>query len=157
MNARDFEIRNDRLNQLCFDEYQQYLDSESWDTRKYLYELDHPKRCSFCASKEKVDLHHRSYENLGNELDEDLVWLCRDHHREYHETGQMPIKPTDKQIEILAEIGCSAAVIKSSSQREAARKIHVAQQRFLRKQRDADDDWLCTDANIQAWVERYLD
>lgn len=42
-----------------------------------------PQKCKICNSYGH-DLHHISYDNLGNEADEDLCWLCRDCHTSLH-------------------------------------------------------------------------
>ena len=154
MRQWNYESRSKKLKEFGLFSYQQYLDSDEWATRKWIYELENTKRCVFCGSKDRVDLHHRSYDRLGNEADDDLMWLCRTHHQEYHDTGQMPQKPTEQQVEALEDIGYPAAAIKTFSQREAARKIYAAQERLLRQHRDDDNDWLCTDANTKTWIER---
>lgn len=47
-----------------------------------------PIVCAVCDAPWRVtrdDLHHRSYDRLGHELDEDLVALCRGCHEELHQ------------------------------------------------------------------------
>jgi 5-methylcytosine-specific restriction endonuclease McrA len=41
-------------------------------------------RCERCGSPWGLQVHHLTYERLGNELPEDLVCLCRDCHRTLH-------------------------------------------------------------------------
>jgi hypothetical protein len=44
------------------------------------------QQCAVCWDPH-VDLHHKTYRRLGEELLDDLVPLCRDHHDELHERG----------------------------------------------------------------------
>jgi len=67
-------------------DYEQYINSPQWRARKVDYYSRHPKRCRACDTSNGViiDLHHHTYERLGYELDEDLVPLCRYHHKQIH-------------------------------------------------------------------------
>ena len=66
--------------------YQEYLQTPEWRGRRMrkLDQADH--RCQFCNRHQiSLNVHHRTYENLGEELDGDLIVLCRDCHRTFHE------------------------------------------------------------------------
>ena len=65
-------------------DYDQYLQSEWW--RKIRKEaLDHAdNHCMICASTEKLDVHHNTYERLGCEKLSDVIVLCRSCHELYH-------------------------------------------------------------------------
>jgi hypothetical protein len=43
-------------------------------------------RCAVCASTQQIDIHHRTYAHLGDELHhlEDLVPLCKACHKLFH-------------------------------------------------------------------------
>jgi 5-methylcytosine-specific restriction endonuclease McrA len=41
-------------------------------------------RCEQCGTPWGLQVHHRTYEQMGNERPEDLIWLCRDCHRALH-------------------------------------------------------------------------
>ena len=67
--------------------YPEYLKTLLWEARRYeaLNRAGH--RCQACGRGRRevtLDVHHNSYERLGKELPEDLVVLCRDHHRLFH-------------------------------------------------------------------------
>jgi 5-methylcytosine-specific restriction endonuclease McrA len=48
--------------------------------------LDNAGRvCNVCRSTEHIQVHHRTYVNLGNELDRDLQALCKFCHENEHE------------------------------------------------------------------------
>lgn len=66
-------------------EYQAYLNSPKWQaTRKRLYKL-YDYKCDSCGSPKNLCVHHITYENLGEEKDEDLVVLCQRCHRQLHD------------------------------------------------------------------------
>jgi hypothetical protein len=84
-------------------DYSRYLQSPHWAERR-LRRLDLAKhRCEFrpmldwhnadpiygerCAETRNLEVHHRSYENLGREQDHDLEVLCRLHHLVRHLSG----------------------------------------------------------------------
>ena len=67
------------------EEYKQYLKSEDWRERRkeLLEEADY--MCDECSEK-ATQLHHLKYDNLGEEeLDEDVIALCKECHKEKHE------------------------------------------------------------------------
>lgn len=64
--------------------YHSYINSRRWAKRRRAYYSRNPNICTVCGTREEVKLHHSSYERLGNELDSDLVPLCRSHHKAFH-------------------------------------------------------------------------
>jgi hypothetical protein len=74
-----------------------YLRSEHWrETRAAALErAEH--RCQVCNSAKQLDVHHRTYERLGEERPADLTVLCRTchdrHHRNYNVVSLAPKKP----------------------------------------------------------------
>ena len=66
------------------EEYQQYLYSKHWTNFKYGYYLVNEKKCSFCNSTENIQLHHKTYKNIGNEKHSDVIPLCRKCHIKEH-------------------------------------------------------------------------
>jgi hypothetical protein len=97
MNISESIIRNKRLKKLGFRTYDDFLLSELWETTRHNYGEEYPPYCSFCGSEDRVQLHHKTYKRLGEEIEEDLAWLCQKHHIEVTESGYMPKKATDKQ------------------------------------------------------------
>ena len=82
----------------CYDDY---LASDHWRQRRADYEASHPRRCRYCGGRGD-HLHHRRYEDIGAEPDDDLEWVCADHHAEITKYGS--IQPvTERQREILRE------------------------------------------------------
>lgn len=73
-----------RIRELGYKNWNAYCRSNKWVRRKARYWKTHEKKCWICGSEEAVHLHHVSYERIGRERDEDLLPLCRKHHRGLH-------------------------------------------------------------------------
>jgi hypothetical protein len=102
-----YALRRRKLTKLGFHSYKDYLASDWWQQRRARFEEEHPATCAHCG-RVADDLHHLTYANLGAERDEDLRWMCRQHHAEYHEMGS--IQPaTVEQRRILVEEHCFRA------------------------------------------------
>jgi 5-methylcytosine-specific restriction endonuclease McrA len=69
---------------LGFKSYQEYLVSELWqDKRKWILKVFENK-CQNCGSKEKLEIHHKNYDSVGNENQHDVTVLCNKCHRGKH-------------------------------------------------------------------------
>lgn len=82
----EYEIRDRKLAALGFGRfgYPQYLDSRQWRNAKARFRASNERQtCAVCGSA-GVDLHHRTYERLGEERPSDLVALCPTHHHLTH-------------------------------------------------------------------------
>ncbi len=69
-------------------EYLTYLDSEDWKSRRQVWLKYWGYRCSLCnipPGQSTLDIHHRCYARLGNELMTDCLVLCRKCHDIFHE------------------------------------------------------------------------
>jgi 5-methylcytosine-specific restriction endonuclease McrA len=66
-------------------EYLRCMASPQWEARRSAYFAKHRKRCAACGSKDDVQLHHRTYERMGRELDADLCPLCQRCHASVHD------------------------------------------------------------------------
>jgi hypothetical protein len=93
-----FELEDDRLQQLKNDfliwrlkslDYQLYLKSEHWRSRRLLALETAKHRCQLCNSTKRLDVHHRTYARLGNEAPEDLTVLCRRCHMMFHDNARL--------------------------------------------------------------------
>ncbi|GAF82832.1 unnamed protein product, partial [marine sediment metagenome] len=81
LDESDFPIPN-HITHEWYNEV--YLKSEHW-RKKRIEALDYAKRlCQLCNSDELVNVHHRSYENLGHEHTSDLTVLCKTCHKTFH-------------------------------------------------------------------------
>jgi len=65
--------------------YDEYMKSNHWSIMKVKYHAsDRPKRCGICDTKDRLDLHHQTYDRIGNELLSDLIYLCHECHIKAH-------------------------------------------------------------------------
>lgn len=64
--------------------YIKYINSAGWSKRRKEYLDTHPNNCVICGISKNLHLHHKTYKNLGDELDEDLMLVCENHHIEIH-------------------------------------------------------------------------
>jgi len=64
--------------------YKDYLESDDWqDQRKRALHLANHK-CQICGGRFILQAHHKTYERLGEEKDEDLIILCQQCHKAMH-------------------------------------------------------------------------
>ena len=68
-------------------DYKKYIRSPEWRAKKAKYWASNaPKECYICGRTNRpMDLHHRTYKNLGNERLMDLVPVHRSCHDKIHE------------------------------------------------------------------------
>lgn len=68
-------------------EYYEYLNSDDWKKRRKELLKEASWKCSECG-KRATQIHHDSYDNLGNEqLNVDVRALCTECHNEEHGYG----------------------------------------------------------------------
>lgn len=83
------------LNKLGYKSYREYLVSDHWlSFKKYFYKNSNRiitmrknggLHCEFCKCQAKLNLHHKTYERLGNERSTDLIILCDNCHNTIHQ------------------------------------------------------------------------
>lgn len=77
------EARNARLQRLGFESYPAYLRSTTWKRKRAEYRASgRPMECACGANR--VQLHHLTYERIGDELLDDLQPLCAECHAMAH-------------------------------------------------------------------------
>ncbi len=69
--------------------YYDYLDSPEWAAKRDEALRLADFRCQVCYSSTRLDVHHRTYDRFGNELQSDLVVLCRVCHDIFHKHGRL--------------------------------------------------------------------
>lgn len=75
----------DQINILKTMPYQEYLQTEHWRNKRKSALKRAKYKCQLCNNKENLQVHHNTYENRGNEKDEDLIVLCEDCHKKFHD------------------------------------------------------------------------
>lgn len=65
--------------------YEEYINSVMWWLRKKRALISANYRCIKCKSQIDLQVHHLTYDNLGEEKDEDLIVLCEICHIQEHD------------------------------------------------------------------------
>lgn len=69
--------------------YEDYLRSPEW-LAKRAWAIDRAEgRCQVCNKPDGLNVHHRTYKNLGAELPGDLLVLCSICHDLFHQAGRL--------------------------------------------------------------------
>ena len=79
-------------------EYENYIHSSAWRSRRQrALQLGH-YRCAKCGSTTSLQVHHLSYQHLGHELDNELVVLCASCHRQVHNHSVNTVATSPKTV-----------------------------------------------------------
>jgi 5-methylcytosine-specific restriction endonuclease McrA len=66
-------------------QYREYLKSAHWHEVRAEALRRAEYRCQVCNADKVLNVHHRTYERIGNERQADLVVLCVKCHKLFHE------------------------------------------------------------------------
>lgn len=69
--------------------YQEYLKTDHWKRTRDSRIRDFGERCAVCCSSQGLEVHHRTYQNLGREKAQDLTVLCRECHELFHKAKKL--------------------------------------------------------------------
>jgi len=70
--------------------YSEYLKTDHWKARRLKALALGENKCRVCGVESgRLEVHHNTYERLGHERDADLVVLCRDCHKLFHDNGNL--------------------------------------------------------------------
>ncbi len=79
------ETRNEaRLIELKTMPYKEYLTSPEWKNTRQTALQRSGFRCQLCNRPGELNVHHRTYERLGEERNSDLIVLCSACHKRHH-------------------------------------------------------------------------
>lgn len=75
--------------------YSKYLSTDYWKAVAAKVKQNAKFKCQLCNNPQSLDVHHRSYEHRGDEMNhlEDLICLCRRCHKLYHGHLATPSEP----------------------------------------------------------------
>lgn len=76
--------RDADLRKLGYRDYADYLRSPEWAATRLRYYEAHGRTCCLCGTDEQIQLHHLTYERVGQELPDDLAGLCANCHAMVH-------------------------------------------------------------------------
>ena len=65
-------------------DYNKYIKSKKWKQFRLIALDFYNHECGCCGSRHELEVHHKTYKNLGNEKIEDVMLLCHTCHLEEH-------------------------------------------------------------------------
>lgn len=72
------EIKHVEIGRISQDEnYQIYMRSEKWRNLRYKKLMKAGFKCERCRSTDRLEVHHKHYDNFTKETESDLVVLCK--------------------------------------------------------------------------------
>lgn len=74
-----------RQDELATMPYREYLQTPEWKARRAEHLRSAKYKCQLCNRGGQLHVHHRTYENRGNERWSDLLVLCADCHAKHHD------------------------------------------------------------------------
>ena len=63
----------------------EYMSSVAWQLKREMVLARDKHSCRSCTSLDRLEVHHITYQRLGNEKLSDLVTVCRDCHQKIHD------------------------------------------------------------------------
>jgi len=78
-------VYEQRLNALKYMPYPEYLKTEHWKEVSQRARKRANFKCQLCNSSGLLHVHHRTYENRGQENNSDLIVLCEKCHAKFHD------------------------------------------------------------------------
>ena len=82
-----------RVGQLKAMPYKEYLQTEEWQKTRQLFLKKADNKCQLCNAEKQLHVHHRTYENLGEEGENDCIVLCRGCHAKFHDIPAVGATP----------------------------------------------------------------
>ena len=89
VRKRREKITPERIVELRAMPYAEYLKTPEWQAKRVSVIRFYCARCQICNSPMKFNVHHRTYERIGEERLSDLVLLCRDCHKLFHDNCKL--------------------------------------------------------------------
>lgn len=103
--AVEAPVAPDRLAELRAMPYREYLRTGEWRRTRAAALLRAQNACSFDVTHtSRLEVHHRTYERLGEELAGDLLVLCKSCHDLHHKANGRPRKLTPPRQSLLRRI-----------------------------------------------------
>lgn len=78
--------------------YEEYLKTPAWRTKRNHALRLAEFRCSVCGSRRNLQVHHKSYERLGREWDQDLQVVCQTCHANHHDDVKTANEPVSLKL-----------------------------------------------------------
>ena len=81
--------------------YPEYLKTPHWQTFKVKWRQSGRRRCCMICYNTKYDLHHWTYERIGQEKLDDVVPLCRAHHLKAHALEKSGVPLSEAHLKLM--------------------------------------------------------
>ena len=82
------KLTPERIRELQQMPYDDYLQTPEWKRRRKGAVAYADTRCQLCNKEgEPLHVHHRTYDNRGAEMPQDLIVLCKACHAKFHDKG----------------------------------------------------------------------
>jgi hypothetical protein len=108
----------DKLRELGFASYDDYLLGEHWQRFKSEYARSAmPQGCMACGNRTR-DLHHVTYKRLGAERLKDVLPLCRVHHEQVHRLLKDAGKFVEDTLWAIGKIGPKRVKVKKPKEKK---------------------------------------
>lgn len=65
--------------------YKDYLKTNHWKNIRSIIRKKYKNKCRSCKTTENLEVHHKTYKNIGNEKLSNLTLLCRNCHQKAHD------------------------------------------------------------------------
>ena len=96
------KLTPERIRDLRQMPYDEYLQTPEWKRRRKAAVAYADSRCQLCNKEgEPLNVHHRTYDNRGAEMPQDLTVLCKDCHARHHGKDKALILPGDPVADIV--------------------------------------------------------
>jgi len=79
-----YDYSNECAKAIGYRSYDEYLRSEHWQEVRKATLAAANNRCQWCGSRVALHIHHKTYDNIGHEHDDDLLVVCRECHDKIH-------------------------------------------------------------------------
>ena len=114
--------------------YKDYLETNHW---KKIREYVKYKRkcCKKCQTKERLEVHHKTYERLGNELLKDLVLLCRTCHQLTHDLKELPKEKNNRPKKQKREVIKTPKQLEMESRKANKSKAKKVSKEYKKKEK----------------------
>ena len=119
--------------------YNEYMASEQWAEKRKEAFKHHGSFCHLCKTRKRLQIHHLSYKNLGDEPMKDLVPLCKTCHSAVHGIhGPDPV--LNKIVDIIEAGDVKASLVKEWGKKWAAFFTNKSKYSKLLKRAIIDED-----------------
>lgn len=87
--ADEMKRRQSRVDELKYMPYRDYLKTPEWKATRESAIRRARGCCQTCSSKDRLNVHHRTYARRGSEYNSDLIVLCEPCHKLFHDHGRL--------------------------------------------------------------------